>query len=334
MIVRLATVITTVFITTLAWTPAALATAKALVSVDSEAAAIHVRDQVELEMEREITIGDVAEFSGFREDEIAEMKSVRIGEAPAHGESRVFTSSGLSQVFRTHLSRLQEARDTRIQLVIPARVVVKRKTFRLEARTVEDEIKRQMKAVCEECDIQIDSLNLPLLGEAFARDMSWHLKMRPELPKGSFSAPIEISGPGGRRQFWVSGRVNVFKTVPVAKRTIELGERIGSGDIAFERRDVTYRTDSFPRESEIVGAIASRAIAAESFVGRAMLRREQALKAGDTVKVTTGNETWRVSVEGLAQSGGFIGDVVRVRIPRTQKTISGVLLEKGLVEVR
>lgn len=297
-------------------------------------ASIQVRGNVELEMEREITVGDIADFNGFREDEVGELKSVRLGDAPTGTESRTFTSTGLSQVFRSYLPRLQGKREEKILLTIPARVVVKRKIFRLEAKDVEAEINKQMKSVCSVCEFEIRQLSLPVLGPLLSASTTWKLRMRPELPKGSFSAPLELEGPEGRRTFWVSGLLNVYRSVPVAKRSIELGERIAINDFAFERKDVTYLTDSFPAEVEIGGAIAARAIAAESFIGRSMLRREQALKSGETVKVVAGSEAWQVTVEGIAQSGGFVGDTVRVRIPRTQKVISGLLREKGLIEVR
>ncbi len=300
----------------------------------STVASIQVKSSAELEMEREITIGDIAEFSGFAEDEVGELQSVRLGEAPAGGETRTFTSEGLSRVFRAHLPRLQEKRVDRIQLTIPARVVVSRKAFRLEARDVENEIRTQLGAVCPACEVDIRRLAMPVLGPKFPSSASWKLRLRPELPKGSFSAPIEIDGPGGRRTFWVSGQLSVYRTVPVAKRAIGIGERIAANDVEFQRKDVTYASDSFPSETELSGAVAARAIAAESFVGRAMLRREPALRAGDAVKIVAGGEGWQVSADGVAQSGGHVGDTVRVKIQRTQKTLSGLLREKGLIEVR
>jgi flagella basal body P-ring formation protein FlgA len=39
-------------------------------------------------------------------------------------------------------------------------------------------------------------------------------------------------------------------------------------------------------------------------------------------------------IDGVAQNSAYIGDTVKVKIPRTQKMISGLLTEKGIVEVR
>jgi len=64
------------------------------------------------------------------------------------------------------------------------------------------------------------------------------------------------------------------------------------------------------------------------------LQREFAVKSGEIVKVTAGSSDWEVTIDGIAQASGYIGDTVNVKIPRTQKLVSGLLTAKGVVEVR
>ena len=263
-----------------------------------------------------------------------EIRSIRLGDAPEAGESRTFTNFGLSQIFRRHIPKLQTSRNEKITLMIPAVVTVKRKTFKLEAKTVEAELKKQWASICAQCEFTISQISMPILPAQLSPETQWSLRTRPELPRGSFSVPLEVISNEGRRTFWVSGTLAVYRQVPVAKRTIEIGQRIQPEDFAINRKDITFSNDGVPAEAEMITAVAARTIAAEQILGRSMLRREQALKMGEPVKIVTGRDGWQVSVEGVAQQSGYIGDMVRVKVPRTQKVLSGLLREKGMVEVQ
>ncbi len=295
---------------------------------------IQVQASVELDEAREVTIGDITSFQGFGERELTKIKSVRLTDAPAIGEERVFSDVALSQVFRRHLPLLQAEHGEKIRMMIPSRVVVSRKASRLVPQDIENEMRSQLQAICSVCEFQFPTLTLPTLNETTGRATSWRIRMRPEMLRGSFSVPLEINNRDGQRTLWISGNVQIFRRVPVAHRMLQIGERLGASDFSFERREVTFESDAFPTQAEMVEAVAARAIAAGKPIGRSMIRREQALKVGEPVRIVTGNEGWQISMDGIAQQSGFVGDLVRVQIPRTRKTLSGMIKEKGLVEVR
>jgi flagella basal body P-ring formation protein FlgA len=81
-------------------------------------------------------------------------------------------------------------------------------------------------------------------------------------------------------------------------------------------------------------SVAARELGAGQFIGRNELRRELAVKNGDIVKVVAGSAEWQITIDGVAQGSGYLGDTVNVKIPRTAKLVSGTLKERGLVEVR
>src|SRR5262245_23233898 len=116
---------------------------------------IEVKPQVELDMQDSISIGDIADFKGFSDSEIADLRSVSLGDAPERGESRYFSDVGLSQVFRHHLKGMQNKRGEKISVTIPAQVIVKRRTLRLQAADVEAHLKSMMVAQCTDCDFVI-----------------------------------------------------------------------------------------------------------------------------------------------------------------------------------
>ena len=301
-----------------------------------KAALIQVKSVVEVDGSRsDIVLGDVMVARAVSPDAMESLKEVRLADMPRPGESRSFSAVGLEQIFLPHLRAIEEKSGEKIGLRVPARVTIVRKSLRIRKEEVEAELKSQFKAICGDCDMQISALSLPAVPPTVTAGATWKVQTRPELPKGNFSLPLEVTYEDGtRRTYWISGNLAVRKMVPVAARAMMAGERLHAEDFTMQSKDITFASDVAAPQSEIAASVAARALAAGEIVWRSSLRREMAIRSGDAVKVMAGGEAWLVSIEGVAQSSGYIGDVVKVKIPRTQKTISGLLKEKGLVEVR
>lgn len=296
---------------------------------------IQVRPVVEVDGQKEITLGDLIEMRGVGKEIERAIRDVRLADAPGPGETRSFTDVGLAQILRVHLREVVQKTGEVPSLKIPSRVTVVRKSFQLRNGDVEQEIKNQLKPLCADCEFEISSLSLPAVGSKIPADATWSLKMRPEIPKGSFSVPLEVLfSDATRRLFWVSGTLAVRRLVPVASRAINIGEKMRPEDFTVQSRDVTFASDLPASSTEINDSVASRQIAAGEIVWRSQLRREMAIKYGDLVKVVVGGEGWQVSTDGVAQGQGYVGDMIRVKVSRTQKVVSGLLKEKGLIEVQ
>lgn len=303
-----------------------------LASLAAEAAPqILVKAAVEVQEREVITLGDIADFEGFSAERTEELKSVHLSDAPQAGEQRVFTNHSLAQTFRSHVDATESGE--KIFLSIPSRVVVTRKTLKLNDASVKKAIIDQLKGICSSCEFKIDRVSLPVVSGLTAKS-KWNVKVRSELPKGSFSYPIEVSDENGSQRYWVTGSISILKRALVAKRNISIGEKIGESDFASELRDITYLHDSIADQSDLIGSVAARGISAEHVIGRSSLKREAAFKFGDVVKVITGNESWQISIDGVAQQSAAVGETARVKVSRTQKVLTGIVVDKGVIEVR
>jgi flagella basal body P-ring formation protein FlgA len=302
-------------------------------------ASIQVKPVVEVDgTNSEITFGDLIVVHGINENLIQDLRETKLADTPKAGESRSFTALALEEPLRPLLRRLEDRTGERVTLRVPPRITVTRKIFKITNEMIEAELKVQLKAVCEECRFDITNVRMPIVAGA-SQGVSWSLKMRPELPKGSFSIPLEVkNADGSRRTFWVAGQVTVMKNVPVLARAVEIGEKLRNEDFVKEMKDVTYATDVAPTATDLETSVTARSMAAGQILWRNALKREVAVKNGDIVKVVTGGEsesaTWQISIDGVSQVQGYIGDMVKVKITKTQKLVSGILKEKGLVEVR
>lgn len=292
---------------------------------------ISVRSAIESGDQETITLGDVASFEGFSPERTEVLKKIQLTDAPKAGEQRVFTSHGLAQTFRSYVDN--EEAGERVQFSIPNRVLITRKTVKLNDASVKQAIIEQLKAVCSTCEFKIERVALPIVS-GFTTDSKWSVNVRRELPKGTFNYPLEVKNQTGSQLYWVSGNISVLKRALVAKRNIGIGEKIADGDFDFELRDITFLHDSIADQADLVGSVAARGIAAEQVIGRTFLKKEPAFKFGDVVKVITGNESWQISIDGVAQQAASVGETARVKIAKTQKLLSGVVVEKGVIEVR
>jgi flagella basal body P-ring formation protein FlgA len=299
-------------------------------------AVIQVRSAVELEgAKSEIMLGDLIVARELSESTLAFLSEVRVADMPKAGESRTFTASGFEQIVRPQLDEIQEKTGERLTLRVPTRVTVARKAFQMRPKDVEASIRSQLRGLCGDCEFEITGLNLPLIPASAASGGSWQIRMRSEIPKGNFSVPVEVtSAEGSRRNYWISGTLAVRREVPVASRALQFGEKIQAQDFNIQMRDVTFSTDVGASAADFDSSVVARQVSAGQIIWRNSLRRELALKPGDAVKVTAGSDSWVITIDGVAQSNGYIGDLVRVKIPRTQKLVSGVLKEKGVVEVQ
>lgn len=322
-----------------AWLKTILGIAAVLTSVSiaraDEDASIQVKSVVEVDgSQPEITLSDLIVARGVTEEVLSALKSVRLADTPKAGESRSFTSAGLEDVFSPYLRKIEAIDGHKISLRIPTRVTVVRKSFKLKNEDVAEQIKSQLKPYCADCTFEISGLSLPMVPAAIPSGASWSIKLKPEMPKGSFSLPLEVvNEDGSKRTYWISGTLAVRRKVPVAARAIAIGERLMAEDFTLQIKDITFSNDVAASEQELASSIAARGLPAGEVIWRSSLRRELAVKNGDAVRVVAGEDGWQVMVDGIAQGGGYIGDLVKVKIPRTQKMISGVLSAKGVVEV-
>lgn len=316
-----------------------LTVAMAFMSIASVAFAdtrVSVKPAVEVEgTQAEIALSDIVVANGLSRTAIEKFRAIRLSDAPKPGEVRSFTRSTLEAAIQPELDAVSAATGEKFELKLPSRVTITKKKFRLGKDEIQAELVNQFKSQCADCEIQISNLSLPMIGTNFAPETQWSIRSRPDLPKGSFSIPIEIVQSSKPAQtYWISGQVSIRKPVSVAAREIAIGERVQSQDLIVQMKDVTFATDVPVSEADLTAGVAARQIAAGQIVFRSSIRKELAVRNGDSVKVSAGSANWQITLEGISQTSGYVGDTVRVKIPSTQKLVSGLLKEKGVVEVQ
>ncbi len=294
---------------------------------------ISVRAESRVGNSKMIHIDDVAELTGFETEDLVNLKLIDLIEAPKSGERRRFTNIGFAQILRSKLKNFDEA--NKIVLNIPSEVLIVRKSARLETSEIEAELLSKLKSQCVTCEYEISSLVLPIVNQDLSGAASWKIKIENLNPKGSFSIPLEVSNEDGtKRVYWLGGSLTVRKNVPVAKHNLTSGENVKEDDFNFEKKDITYLNEPSATQEDLKSAVAGRNLQAGQIISVSSIRKPSIVRVGENVKVFMGEDGWQVSIDGIAQQNAYKGDLVKVKILRTQKTISGIATDKGMVEIR
>ncbi len=320
-------------------------------SRESKSVMIAVRPAVQLSsaegLNRELSLAELVDLKAVREQDRAEverhLRQVALTDRPAVGEERLFTQEGLEPIVAEAERRLAAAGFSSDWKVPRRSRVFRNSSF--TANEIERALRAELQKKCEDCEVQIRSLELPAeakrliriqadVGEAqHVRD--WTIVGRNERPRGSFAWPLQVDLTNGtRRSMMISGTVEFYRTVPVLTRAVQGGEKISSEDRRMERRNVSFASDEPATSSDLDIGVAARNFSSGEPVWRSSLRKEQVVRYGDIVRVQAGDEAFTITTEGVALSAAAIGETVQVRVGKLKKQISGVLKERGLVEIR
>lgn len=282
----------------------------------------------------ELTIAEIVDPATIspdkREEVLRLLAAVTLTDRPQAGEDRTFSQEGLESIVAEATHRL-EAAGYVVEWKIPRRCRVSIRPLFDNSR-IEDALKKEFLRQCEDCDVAIRRLDVPALEQN--KVSSWSLSQGPMRPRGSFAVPVELVLVGGaKKSLMLTGLAEFTQTVPVAAQALTAGQPLTSDNVRWEKRSVTYATDRAPKAELLLRSETARGIAAGEVLWQGSVRQAIAVRFGDPVRVMVGGDDWSVSVDGISQGQGAVGDAVRVKVGRSQKLVSGILKEKGLVEV-
>ncbi len=295
---------------------------------------LEVRGYVAIADQIQITLKDVARFEAMDANDVQALSEVVIANAPKLGEKRSITSREMITLLKSKSANLKGWNGSKIKMQIPSTITIENVGASIDENKLKTDLVSAWQKLCSECQFNIKQIQTPKIDPKF-QNSPWQLKSV-ALPRSSFSVAIEILGEEGQvnPMYWVSGSAEQLKKVPVATRAIYFAERLELGDFKWEWRDVSLAQDGIPLASEMTGKRLRGSIRAGDILWRASIEKEKALNRGEYVRVLVGEPLWQVSLMGLAEQDGFIGDTVKVKNPKTSKILSGVVTAKGEVSVQ
>lgn len=292
---------------------------------------LRVRSHVVVAPLSEVKLSQIVDARGLSEEGRKQLESVTLSVGPADGERQDLGEAHISAVIRPIVAKERERNSARVHVVIPKSVVIDTRKREILADAVRTEIMQAWQPLCSECRLEIEALSLPKISGI--RD--WTMKMKAELPKGSFSISVDVVRENGSLSVaWISGRLLTKKKIPVAKRMLNTGERVQLNDVVWEWRDTSYAFDGIPGQEELIGKLMKQGVRSGDAIWRGMIEKDKAIRRGDLVTLRSGDGIWEVSMQVQAQGDAYIGDIVNMKHPKTNMVLVGQVTAVGEVELR
>lgn len=292
---------------------------------------LRVRPHVVVAPDSEVNLSQLIDSPNISAANQAKMKSISISKGPSFGEKQELASASLMPMLREIVESERSKGKERVHVILPKNVVIDTVKREITSDLVALELTQAWQPLCADCQLSVENLSLPKVDGI--RD--WTLKIKGELPRGSFSVPVDIIRENGRAlPAWISGRLVTKRKVPVAKRVMAPAERIQPSDVNWEFRDTALSYDGVPTGEELVGKKLRQGLRAGEVVWRSLLEKQKAIQRGEVVQVRAGEGGWEVSLSVVAQQDAFIGDVVNLKNPKTNSTLMGEVVGQGEVELR
>jgi flagellar basal body P-ring formation protein FlgA len=132
---------------------------------------------------------------------------------------------------------------------------------------------------------------------------------------------------------YVSATVKVVGEYLVASGPLMQGQVIGNGDLTKVRGDLTALPASIVTDaSQAVGRTAAVSLRAGTPLRLDVLRSQNAVQQGQTVRLITGGPGFKVSTEARALNNAAEGQVAQARTVSGQ-VVSGIAKAGGVVEI-
>ena len=293
---------------------------------------VSIPAEVEISQRELLRLGDIAEVQNGDEALLAMLNGIIL--RPDARElllSQHFDAKEILQKMRSALEENPALKKQNPAFKVPSVVKVNFSTTPISRQEVVRKITNTLKTQCADCEYRITIQSTPTPDSKV-----WDLDLAQLSGQGGFMLPIREGGRdnGSKSNKWISGTIRVSKLTPVTTRLIIQGERVQTQDLRMSMTDITFAKDGALRIEDIAGQLASRSLSVGSPVWSSDLKREPATKRGQIVKALLGDDTFEITTSLQAEDNGFIGDVIKLKNPETQKILSGLVIEKGVVKLQ
>lgn len=303
--------------------------------IAGEAAELVVNKRVNVKGQTRILLGQVVNLKNINPEIAQELQKIDLGVAPGVGQTIKFKGSVLTRLIRKPVADLEQKWGQKMSLVVPNIVEVYRSKYVLDEEELKSAIIQKYQKTCQECEFQVSGIQMPWIAD-IDPEAKWTLDANSQnLSRGSFSLPIKIEPTDGpSRVYWVGGKIQIVKNVPVATRALQIGERLQAGDFQSQKREVTFADDGVIDGESLLGKKISRGLRVNDIIWRRDLVKEIAIKQGQAVQIVSESDYYDISLRGVAQEQGEVGDTIRVINPSTQTIIFAIVKEPGVVKVQ
>lgn len=283
--------------------------------------------EVEVSNTGVISVFQVAELRGFTGRAFTELARFPLIENVEKQSEFTLTGDEISKKLRDLVRGSDELQKINPSFKIPIEVLVKIRRDGISKAEVKRAYENILQAKCNSCIYDIQVKTVPKVTSP-----NYEVGWTEGLGAGSFLLPVREADTSSPK--WISGSIKIQKIVPVPKRLIRFGERIQLDDVDLVESNVTYLKEDSPTKEDIIGLIANKTLMPKMPILLSDLKREPAAKKGQIMRAFFGSDKFEISAQVVAEESGDVGDVIKIKNSETQKVLSAVVIDKGLVKIQ
>ncbi len=153
--------------------------------------------------------------------------------------------------------------------------------------------------------------------------------------KGAGRQRVKVTCNGFRRwSVYVGGDITLEVPVLVTTRALKKGDTLTAADVTHRLENVSKsRGDYMTNLAALKGQTLRRSISAGTVLEPEFFERTAIIRQGDRVAIISGNRGFRITVTGVAQQDGAMGETIRVKNSSSGKTLTGTVEGVGEVVV-
>ena len=275
--------------------------------------------------QKQVSLLNLCDPHGIPEDWKALMAEQNIGEAPAVSSEKVVDPAQL-RVYLTRFIDDHGADSSAVTLHLPSRIIVTRNSVQLTQDQIEDIFKKYIadNAPWSPHEINIRKIifsGLPIIPTGAMTYEVVPVSMDHFM--GNVSLTVNFSVNGEKvRTLNVSGKVDIYKEVVHAARSLKQNDIITASDIEFQRINITDEPDRYAlRADQVVNKRLLRNITIHQAIDVKSLDKPMVLKRGDEVTIVYNKPGLQMTAKGQVKENAGVGDTVRVSSESSNKII-------------
>ncbi len=214
-----------------------------------------------------------------------------------------------------------------VEVVIPDRIKIKSEP-QLTLASLEPWILSELSFYSSDKKIEFNRVSLPKIDCAKAKQIQWSsFKIE---GRNQFRFLLNAD----EKNFWITGEFRWWQKVPVARRNLAPNEKLTIDDLELQSKDTTFATSYASKIEDLLGRTTQQVIAQGSVIDTRFLKVENLVEKGQVIQIQFQGDNFVVSSQAQAEQSGSRGDLIKIKNLDTQKILSGIVLGKGLVEVK
>ncbi len=199
--------------------------------------------------------------------------------------------------------------------------------------TIQSDICQQWHEIAAaEADCQLSFVGISSQFNLPSCNHKWQYNLTRTLQAGRNGIEISCDSPRWKQNFAV--QLHIYKEIAVLAKSANAGQKLNAQDITFIRHDIGASSkDFYTKPSQIIGQQLKRNFKVGTLLTTDMLEPPLLIKRNDMVSIVLIRPGIKIESKGIALESGQLGQRIQVRNIRSERVVTAIVKEQGLVEI-